>query len=101
MINQKKRAYHFETSSLLALKLVLIEAEKASPPHVRKEQKDMNEELALKLIASMKKGIVIARRMKSDEAIPNTLKRHLHLAQEQVLLCREECPPHNDIKIEP
>jgi len=54
MIDQKKRTYHLETSSLLPLKLVLIEAEKGSPPRVHKEQKDANEELALKLIASMK-----------------------------------------------
>lgn len=56
MIDQKKRTYHFETSSLLPLRLVLREAEKESPPRVPKEQKDMNEELALKLIASMKKN---------------------------------------------
>ena len=54
MIDQKKCAYHFETS-LLPLKLILIEAEKESPPHVRKEWKDVNEELALKLIGSVKK----------------------------------------------
>ena len=55
MIDQKKRTYHFETSSLLPLKLVLIEAKKESPPRVHKKQKDANEELALKLIAGMKK----------------------------------------------
>jgi len=56
MIDQKKRAYHFETSSLLQLKAVLSEAEKISPPRVRHEQIDINEELALKLIASMRKN---------------------------------------------
>lgn len=55
MIDQKKRAYQFETASLLSLKLVLIEAEKESPPRVQKKQLDTHEELALKLIASMKK----------------------------------------------
>ena len=55
MIDQKKRTYHFETSSLLPLKLVLIEAEKESHLHESQKQKDVNEELALKLIASMKK----------------------------------------------
>lgn len=55
MIEQKKHTYHFETSSLLRLKLVLTEAEKESPSRPPKEQKDVNEELALKLIASMQK----------------------------------------------
>lgn len=53
MIDPKKH-YHFETS-LLPLKLVLTEAEKESPPRAPKERRDVNEELALKLIASMKK----------------------------------------------
>jgi hypothetical protein len=56
MIDQKKRAYHFGTASLLQLTSVLSEAEKISPPRVRNEQKDINEELALKLIASMRKN---------------------------------------------
>ncbi len=55
MIDQKKRTYHFETSSLLPLKLVLIEAEKESHPRAPQEQKDVNEELALKLITNMRK----------------------------------------------
>jgi hypothetical protein len=55
MINQKKRAYHFETSSLLPLKLVLIKAERESPSHAPKIQYDVNEELALRLIAGPKK----------------------------------------------
>ena len=54
MIDQKKRTLRFETSSLLPLKLVLIEAEKDLPARARKEH-DVNEELALKLIAQMKK----------------------------------------------
>lgn len=55
MINHKKHAYHFETSCLLPLKLALIEAEKESPPRPLKLQRDVNEELALKLIKNMKK----------------------------------------------
>ena len=54
MIDQKKRTLRFETSSLLPLKLVLMEAEKDLPARVPKEH-DVNEELALKLIAQMKK----------------------------------------------
>ena len=54
MIDQKKRTLRFETSSLLPLKLVLIEAEKDVPARAPKEH-DVNEELALKLIAQMKK----------------------------------------------
>jgi|SRR6185503_19429764 len=54
MIDQKKRTLRFETSSLLPLKLVLIEAEKDLPARAPKEH-DVNEELALKLIAQMKK----------------------------------------------
>ena len=54
MIDQKKRTVRFETSALLPLKLVLIEAEKDLPARTPKEH-DLNEELALKLIAQMKK----------------------------------------------
>jgi hypothetical protein len=104
MIDQKKRTYHFENSSLLLLKSVLIEAEKESPPRVHKEQKDVNEELALKLIAGMKKKY---RKVMS----------HLHLRRVQVLRgafvvtkqSPRQCadcfvglrPPRNDMKLEP
>ncbi len=54
MIDQKKHTVRFETSSLLPLTLVLIEAEKDLPARAPKEH-DVNEELALKLITSMKK----------------------------------------------
>jgi len=57
MIDQKKRTLRFETSSLLPLKLVLIEAEKDLPARAPKEH-DVNEELALKLIAQMKKNVL-------------------------------------------
>jgi hypothetical protein len=53
MIDQKKRTLRFETSSLLPLKLVLIEAKKDLPARTPKEH-DVNEELALKLIAKMR-----------------------------------------------
>ena len=62
MLDQKKRTVRFETSSLLPLKLVLIEAEKELPARTPKEQQDVNEELALKLIAEMRMS----------------LRRHLH-----------------------
>ena len=62
MLDQKKRTVRFETSSLLPLKLVLIEAEKELPARTPKESRDVNEELALKLIAEMRMS----------------LRRHLH-----------------------
>ena len=65
MLDQKKRTVRFETSSLLPLKLVLIEAEKELPARTPKEQQDVqdvNEELAMKLIAEMRMS----------------LRRHLH-----------------------
>ena len=60
MLDQKKRTVRFETLSLLPLKLVLIEAEKELPERTPKEQQDVqdvNEELALKLIAEMRKSL--------------------------------------------
>ena len=62
MLDQKKRTVRFETSSLLPLKLVLIEAEKELPARTPKESRDVDEELALKLIAEMHMS----------------LRRHLH-----------------------
>ncbi|HVF25752.1 MAG TPA: hypothetical protein VNA23_07675 [Anaerolineales bacterium] len=53
MIDQKKRTYQSEALSLLTLKLILTEAKKESLPQMRKEER-CDEELALKLIASMK-----------------------------------------------
>jgi hypothetical protein len=61
MMDQKKHANHFETSSLLPLKLALIEAAKESPPLPPTAQRDVNEELASKLIASMRNNHIIAR----------------------------------------
>ncbi|HET9908365.1 MAG TPA: hypothetical protein VFQ23_17080 [Anaerolineales bacterium] len=55
MIDQKKRTYQSETLSLLTLKLILTEAKRESPPQTRKEEQS-DEELALNLIASMKKS---------------------------------------------
>jgi hypothetical protein len=91
MIDQNKRTYQSQTLSLLTLKLILTEAKKESPPQMRKEEQ-CDEELALNLIVSMKKGFVIARSVGCDEAIPNTSRR---------LLRWEEHPPRNDIQIEP
>ena len=52
MTKQKIHAYRSETPSLSPLKMVLTNARKDLPPRVSK--KDMNEELALKLIEKMK-----------------------------------------------
>jgi len=51
MTKQKTHIYRFET--LLPLKMVLTKAGRDLPPRVVK--KDVNEELALKLIEKMKK----------------------------------------------
>ena len=55
MIDQKKRMYPSEAFSLLTLKLMLTEAKEKSPPQTRKDEQS-DEELALKLIAGMKKS---------------------------------------------
>lgn len=93
MIDQKKRTVRFETSSLLPLKLVLIEAEKDLPARAPKEH-DVNEELALKLITSMKKEYrkvhVIARSASCDEAISSIVMG----------IASGYCP-RNDIQLEP
>jgi hypothetical protein len=95
MIDQKKRTYHFETSSLLPLKLVLTEAKKESPFRPLKEERDVNEELASKLIASMKK--------KYRKAVP---LRGAFAATKQSPRQYGDCfvglrPPRNDMKVEP
>lgn len=94
MIDQKKRMLRFETSSLLPLKLVLIEAEKESPSRAPKQLLDLNEELALKLITSMKKEYrkvhVIARSASCDEAISSIVMG----------IASGYCP-RNDIQLEP
>jgi len=76
MIDQKKRTVRFETSSLLPLKLVLIEAEKDLPARAPKEH-DVNEELALKLIAQMKKlSFDSATTFPLAEHAPQTQSKH-------------------------
>ena len=79
MIDHKKRLHHFETSTLLQLKLALIQAEKESPSRPPKEQKDVNEELALKLIASMKKKhkrfVFNSLSLKADFQENNSIKK--------------------------
>jgi hypothetical protein len=52
MTKQKMHMYRSETLLLSPLKLVLTNARKDLPPYVL--QKDVNEELALKLIGKMK-----------------------------------------------
>ena len=110
MIDHKKRTVRFETSSLLPLKLVLIEAEKDLPARVPKEH-DVNEELALKLIAKMRvslRGAVVATtlapycvRCSAGEQSPSRYRRHLHRTQVQVLLHRQRSADRNDIQLEP
>ena len=101
MIDQKKRTLRFETSSLLPLKLVLIEAEKDLPARAPKEH-DVNEELALKLIAKMRmslRGTVVVTtlaphcvRCSAGEQSPSHLRRLLH---------RQSASTRNDIELEP
>ena len=89
MIDQKKRTVRFETSSLLPLKLVLTEAEKDLPQRAPKEH-DVNEELALKLIAKMRmslRGAFVATKQSSS--------------QYRRLLRRQRAAARNDIQLEP
>lgn len=95
MIDQKKRTYHFKTSSLLPLKLILTEAKKESPPQMRKEQKDVSEELALKLIADMKKKYRNAMSLRGALVV---MKQSPRQYGDYFVRLR---PPHNDIKVEP
>ena len=95
MLDQKKRTVRFETSSLLPLKLVLIEAEKDLPARAPKEH-DLNEELALKLIAEMRMSL-----RAFGKQSPSQYRRHLHHTQVQVLLRRQRAAARNDIQLEP
>jgi len=99
MLDQKKRTVRFETSSLLPLKLVLIEAEKELPARTPKEQQDVqdvNEELALKLIAEMRMSL-----RAFGKQSPSQYRKHLHHTQAQVLLRRQRAAARNDIQLEP
>ena len=110
MIDRKKRTCHFETSTLLQLKLALIQAEKESPSRPPKEQKDANEELALKLTASMRKkhrkvmplrGAAgrVALSVVRDGRIETTLtKQPLRQCGDCFVGFR---PPRNDMRLEP
>ena len=89
MIDQKKRTVRFETSSLLPLKLVLTEAEKDLPQRVPKEH-DVNEELALKLIAKMRMSLREA--FVATKQSPSRYRR---------LLRRQRAAARNDIQREP
>ena len=107
MIDQKKRTLRFETSSLLPLKLVLIEAEKDLPARVPKEH-DVNEELALKLIASMKKEYKMRMSLRGA-FVATTLAPHCvrcsagdqSSPRYRRLLRRQRAAARNDIKLEP
>jgi hypothetical protein len=93
MIDQKKRTYQSQTLSLLTLKLILTEAKKESPPQMRKEERG-DEELALKLITSMKKeyrkvNVVASRSFLAAKQSPSPLG-----------IASGYCP-RNDIEIEP
>lgn len=94
MIDQKKRMYQSEALSLLTLKLILTEAKKESPPQTRREQSDANEELALKLIAKMKKeyrkvNVVASRSFLAAKQSPSYTG-----------IASGYCP-RNDMKVEP
>ena len=99
MIDQKKRTHHFETSSLLPLKSVLIKAERETPPHALHEQKDVTEELASKLIASMKKKYRKAMSLRGA-FVPSTARDLYHsdksggCATKQSSVNQETLAPH-------
>jgi hypothetical protein len=102
MIDQKKRTYHFETSSLLPLKLVLIEAEKESHLRASQEQKDVNEELALKLIANMKKKYRKAMSLRGALVATKQSPSRMGIASGLVsTACVSITNPRNDIELEP
>ena len=86
MIDQKKRAVRFEASSLLPLKLVLIEAEKEVPARAPNEH-DANEELALKLITKMHMSL-----RAFGKQSPSRYRR---------LLRHQRAAARNDIQLEP
>ena len=95
MIDQKKRMYQSEALSLLTLKLILTEAKKESPPQTWREQSDANDELALKLIAGMKKKY--RKGMSLRGAFAATKQPPGQFGDCFVGLR----PPRNDIEIEP
>ncbi len=103
MIDHKKRTYQSETLSLLTLKLILTEAKKESPPQMRKEEQH-DEELALKLIACMKKEY--KKSMSLRGAFAATTLAHARSAGEQSPRQYGDFfvglrPPRNDMKVEP
>ena len=93
MIDHKKRTYQSEALSLLTLKLILTEAKKESPPQMRREER-VDEELALKLIAKMKKeyrkvNVVASRSFLAAKQSPSYMG-----------IASGYCP-RNDMKVEP
>ena len=110
MIDQKKRTYHFKISTLLQLKLALIQAEKESPSRPQQAQKDVNEELAFKLITNMKKRYRRAMSLRGAAGrVALSVLREGRIetkATQQFPHQRGDCcvglrPSPNDIKIEP
>jgi hypothetical protein len=110
MIDQKKRTYHFETSTLLQLKLALIQAEKESPSRPPKEQKDGSEELALKLIASMRKKYRKAMSLRGAVGrVALSVLREGRIETKATKQSPRQCgdcfvglrPPRNDTRLEP
>jgi hypothetical protein len=95
MIDQKKRTYHFENSSLLPLKLILTEAKKESPPQTFKEQKDESEDLALELIANMKKNY------RKANVVARAIARSNPLLKRETASLTEKQFARNDMKVEP
>ena len=101
MIDQKKRTLRFETSSLLPLKLVLMEAEKDLPARVPKEH-DVNEELALKLIAKMRmslRGAIVVTTL-APHCVRCSAGEQSQSLQRR-LLRRQRSAAGNDIQLEP
>ncbi len=106
MIDQKKRTLRFETSALLPLKLVLTEAEKDLPARAPKEQ-DVNEELALKLIAKMRmslRGAFVATTLAPDLLSKSCVRcsaGEQSSSRYRTLLRRQRAAARNDIQLEP
>jgi hypothetical protein len=94
MIDQKKHMIQSEALSLLTLKRILTEAKRESPPQTWKEEQ-RDEELALKLIAKMKKEY--KKRMSLRGAFAATKQSPRQYGDCFVGLR----PPGNDMKVEP
>lgn len=94
MIDQKKHRVQSEALSLLALKLMLTEAKRESPPQTRKEEQ-RDEELALKLIAGLKKKY---RKIDVVARVPARINPHF---EEEIASLPAQRFARNDMKVEP